>query len=32
MVFRGVVQSVQVGCRQTDRKQRGAPVDTAALC
>jgi hypothetical protein len=32
MVFRGVVQSVQVGCRQTDRSQRGAPVDTAALC
>jgi hypothetical protein len=32
MVFRGIVQSVQVGCRQTDRTQRGAPVDTAALC
>ena len=32
MVFRGVVQSVDVGCRQTDRKERGAPVDDAAVC
>jgi hypothetical protein len=32
MLFRGVVQDVQIGCRQTDRKQRGAPVDDAALC
>jgi hypothetical protein len=32
MVFRGVVQSVQIGCRQTDPKQRGAPVDEAAVC
>jgi hypothetical protein len=32
MVFHGVVQSVQIGCRQTDRSQRGAPVDTAPLC
>jgi hypothetical protein len=32
MLFRGVVQDVQIGCRQTDRTQRGAPVDAAALC
>jgi hypothetical protein len=32
MLYRGVVQNVQIGCRQTDPKQRGAPVDTAALC
>jgi hypothetical protein len=32
MVFRGVVQSVQIGCRQTDPKERGAPVDDAAVC
>jgi hypothetical protein len=32
MVFRGVVQSVDIGCRQTDPKERGAPVDDAAVC
>ena len=32
MLYRGVVQSVQVGCRQTDPKERGAPVDEAARC
>jgi hypothetical protein len=32
MVFRGIVQSVDVGCRQTDPKERGAPVDDAAVC
>lgn len=32
MVYRGVVQSVQIGCPQTDPVQRGAPVDPAALC
>jgi hypothetical protein len=32
MLYRGVVQSVQIGCPQTDPTQRGAPVDAAALC
>lgn len=32
MLYRGVVQSVQIGCRQTDPSQRGAPVAAAALC
>jgi hypothetical protein len=32
MVFRGVVQSVQIGCPQTDPVERGAPIDDAALC
>jgi hypothetical protein len=32
MLFRGVVQSVQIGCRQTNPAQRGAPIDEAALC
>jgi len=32
MLYRGVVQSVQIGCPQTDPAQRGAPVDDAALC
>jgi hypothetical protein len=32
MLYRGVVQSVQIGCPQTDPAQRGAPVDAAALC
>jgi hypothetical protein len=32
MLFRSVVQSVQIGCRQTDPAQRGAPIDPAALC
>jgi hypothetical protein len=32
MVYKGVVQSVQIGCPQTDPTQRGAPVDAAALC
>jgi len=32
MLYRGVVQSVQIGCPQTDPEERGAPVDPAALC
>jgi hypothetical protein len=32
MLYRAVVQSVQIGCPQTDPTQRGAPVDTAAVC
>jgi hypothetical protein len=32
MLYRAVVQSVQIGCPQTDPAQRGAPVDPAALC
>jgi hypothetical protein len=32
MLYRAVVQSVQIGCPQTDPKERGAPVDAAALC
>jgi hypothetical protein len=31
-LYRGVVQSVELGCRQTDPKERGAPVDDAAVC
>jgi hypothetical protein len=32
MLYRGVVQSVDIGCRQTNPVERGAPVDDAALC
>lgn len=32
MVFHGVVQVVQIGCPQTNSRERGAPIDDAALC
>jgi hypothetical protein len=31
-LFRGVVQSVEIGCPQTNPRERGAPIDDAALC
>ncbi|HXD55506.1 MAG TPA: hypothetical protein VN618_12175 [Solirubrobacteraceae bacterium] len=32
ILFGGVVQTVEVGCRQTDPTQRGAPVSDSAVC